>query len=233
MICSARAKNKVSALRCRIQGSLKAKGFQRHLGSYETAEEAARCYDRAALKLRGDGAELNFPRTEYDSVGRAGEPRGWGGCGTSLLEEQHGLCRAPKFRQLPWPAAAKAGGRSRPFCCRAASVVHCGLRPSRPSSWAGSRFVGHPGTASFTVPTHNAESTPPAQPPPLQDDFLAEHAKTDKFRFLDALRARFSIQVGWSWGWWGAGLLGKGHEVAGSVQTEAHLRGPRVVMGCS
>ncbi|KAL4436679.1 hypothetical protein ABPG75_003818 [Micractinium tetrahymenae] len=76
------------------QGSPKAKGFQRHLGSYETAEEAARCYDRAALKLRGDAAELNYSRAEYE-----------------------------------------------------------------------------------------------------QDEFLVEHAKTDKFRFLDALRARFSIQT--------------------------------------
>jgi len=49
----------------------KGKGFQRHLGSYETAEDAARCYDRAVLKLRGEAAELNFPRQEYEQVGAA------------------------------------------------------------------------------------------------------------------------------------------------------------------
>eukprot|EP00887_Chlorella_sp_A99_P007493 scaffold2.g7493.t1 len=43
------------------------KGFQRHLGSYATAEDAARCYDRAALKLRGRGCELNFPLAEYEA----------------------------------------------------------------------------------------------------------------------------------------------------------------------
>ena len=42
------------------------KGFQRHLGSYETAEDAARCYDRAAIRFRGPTAELNFA---YDSYG--------------------------------------------------------------------------------------------------------------------------------------------------------------------
>ena len=41
---------------------------QRHLGSYESAQAAARCYDRAALKLRGDGCELNFPLSDYDQV---------------------------------------------------------------------------------------------------------------------------------------------------------------------
>lgn len=34
-------------------------------GSYETAEEAARCYDRAAIKTRGAQAELNFPLQQY------------------------------------------------------------------------------------------------------------------------------------------------------------------------
>jgi len=30
---------------------------------------------------------------------------------------------------------------------------------------------------------------------PLQDEFLLEHARTDKYRFLDLLRARFALQV--------------------------------------
>lgn len=37
-----------------------------YLGTYKTIEEAARAYDKAALKLHKDFAKLNFDRNDYN-----------------------------------------------------------------------------------------------------------------------------------------------------------------------
>lgn len=56
-----------------------AKGRQLHLGSFLTSIQAARAYDRAALCLRGTGAEINFPISEYEN--------------DTVLHQLHGLSK--------------------------------------------------------------------------------------------------------------------------------------------
>jgi hypothetical protein len=38
-----------------------------HLGTYSTAEDAAKAYDRAVIRLKGDLATTNFPLEDYEN----------------------------------------------------------------------------------------------------------------------------------------------------------------------
>ncbi|CAA7406068.1 unnamed protein product [Spirodela intermedia] len=81
------------------------KGLRVWLGTYDSAEEAARAYDREARRIRGCKAKVNFPNEENESYSYVAPPVNGGAAADAAFFESAGSLLPP---QAPAPPLATA-----------------------------------------------------------------------------------------------------------------------------
>ncbi|CAL0311397.1 unnamed protein product [Lupinus luteus] len=77
------------------------------LGTYETAEAAAYAYDRAAYKLRGEYARLNFPSLKDPTKLGFGDSTRWNALKTSVDAKIQDICQKVKREKAEKSATKK------------------------------------------------------------------------------------------------------------------------------
>lgn len=117
-------------------------GHQRHLGSYHSSEDAARAYDRVAIRVLSRSTELNFPAAEYEACPFMLENKSVGGARFidlvrerfSIQGEQAAAARHRPAARPSQPKRQRSPGHARPKPAAASR--------QRPSTPVGEREGG-------------------------------------------------------------------------------------------